>query len=884
MVGVGALGAAVVDARLDTARNAKRAERSVQAVVALSSVRSMTGQETLPSVSMAIAKDATLSRLLGLVPASRDRVLALSVTQVTSARKETDAALARARAAGVSPRLVATLTTQLAVLRGGLDTAEPDDETVRAALDVGADVYHRYERISQELTSVERAHIDEAIAQGLSPEGVAALDDLGRVSDLVEASAEELGQFLATSFARGARAQVEQRDLLTDRGAYEAAAGRVDLMHTEALRAAWNETKAAEPLRRFELALERTLRAATDPAERLSLSALVQSYSEGIARDTSLVALLDRAAGHAIDVTGQQRSGAMSDLRAVLGLSALLLLLALGLLVAVEQSVSRPLRRLAADAEEVSRGRLVQVHESGPSEVRTVARALATAVASLRRVQGHAEAVARGELDDERLREPLTGPLGSVVHASIQQIVTSIRQRETLQVELAFQAAHDALTELPNRAQGLRHIAGALHRAERAGATVALLFVDLDHFKRVNDTFGHAAGDEVLRTVSRRMQALVRSGDVVCRLGGDEFLVLVEPVESGAALLPLAHRLIEALCEPIAVGDTVVRIGASIGVAVSTAGSVDADALLREADAAAYRAKTSGRGTAEVFDEGLRRELAERAELEAAITRGLAAGEFVLHYQPVVSVATRELRGFEALLRWERPGHGLVPPAEFIPLAEQSNLICDLGRWALAEATRQLAEWSTGAGSGLTMAVNISARHLASPRIVDDVADALAASGLDPSRLVVELTETIMADDPACTDRLAALRARGVRIAIDDFGTGYTSIGQLQHLPVDTLKIDRSFVASSAPGHRELVRLIVSAAHAFDLAVVAEGVEEDAQLAALVALDCDSAQGYLIARPMTPAAVAARCGLGEQADGRVPAERAAQPAATGAAG
>nr|WP_231134750.1 EAL domain-containing protein [Motilibacter deserti] len=654
--------------------------------------------------------------------------------------------------------------------------------------------------------------------------------------------------------------------LLADRGAYEAAAERVDGLHTPSLRQAWKALQPSPPVRRFERALGSTTLAPKGSAAAPSLGKVVDSYRDGIARDTALVSLLDQAADHAIAVTGEQRSTAIGTLRVVVGSALLLLVLALVLLVAVEQSVSRPLRRLARDADAVSHGQLVEVHESGPTEVRTVARALAGAVESLRRVQGHAEAVARGELDDARLREPLTGPLGQVVHASIEQIVTSIRQRETLQVELAFQAAHDALTELPNRAQGLRLIAGALHRAQRASATVALLFVDLDYFKKVNDTFGHAAGDEVLRTVARRMQALVRSGDVVCRLGGDEFLVLLEPVESDVSLVALAQRLITAVSDPIAIGDSTVRIGASVGIAISSTGSVDADALLREADAAAYRAKTSGRGTAEVFDEQLRRELAERADLEAAIAHGLVAGEFLLHYQPVVSVATKELRGFEALLRWDRPGHGLVPPAAFIPLAEQSNLICELGRWALGEATRQLAAWSAAdAGRGLTMAVNVSGRHLGSPRILDDVADALAGSGVDPSCLVLELTETMIVDDVACTDRLRALRGSGVRIAIDDFGTGYTSIGQLQNLPVDTLKIDRSFVASEAPGHQELVRLIVSAAHTFNLAVVAEGVEEDAQLAALRTLQCDAAQGFLIARPMSAAAVEASCGLGARA-------------------
>jgi predicted signal transduction protein with EAL and GGDEF domain len=358
--------------------------------------------------------------------------------------------------------------------------------------------------------------------------------------------------------------------------------------------------------------------------------------------------------------------------------------------------------------------------------------------------------------------------------------------------------------------------------------------------------------------VAQRMGALVRSGDVVCRLGGDEFVVLLEPVDSESTLVDLAHRLIAEVSRPITAHGRPVAVGASIGIAVSKDAGTDASHLLNEADAAAYRAKTSGRGVAEVFDESLRVELAARAEIEAAIGEGLATGEFLLHYQPVVDVATGDLRGFEALIRWERPGFGLVPPNDFIPAAEKSSLINAIGRWVLREALGQLAAWSA-AGPGalpehVSMSVNISGRHLASPGIVEDVTSALADFGVDPRRLVLELTETVMVDDPIASERLTRLRALGVRVAIDDFGTGYTSIGQLQRLPVDTLKIDRSFVASEDPGHKELVRLIVRAAHTFNLNVVAEGVEATEQLDALRLLNCDAAQGYLIARPMPSSA------------------------------
>ncbi len=437
------------------------------------------------------------------------------------------------------------------------------------------------------------------------------------------------------------------------------------------------------------------------------------------------------------------------------------------------------------------------------------------------------------------------------MHLAIREVVTAGRKRNQLQQELAHQAAYDSLTGLANRAHVLGLIEAALHRAQRSGSELALLALDLDGFKMVNDTFGHQAGDEVLRAVAGRMRSVVRVGDTVGRLAGDEFVILVEPLEGTSQLLELAERLITAVSTPIRVGDRDVTVGVSIGAAISSDGSTDADALLHHADAATYRAKAAGRGRVELFDESLRRQLDEQADTENAIRAGLTAGEFVLHYQPVISLSTGRVQGYEALVRWHRPGHGLVPPDDFIPIAEQSTLICDLDRWVLDEATGQLARWrreDPEAGE-LTVAVNISGRHLASPGVVDDVVSALTRSGLPASALVVEITETVLVDRLSIADRLVELRRLGVEISIDDFGTGYTSIGQLQHLSVDTLKIDKSFLNSSDGGSSELVRLMINAAHAFGLKVVAEGIEDAGQLEQLRTLDCDSGQGYLFARP-----------------------------------
>ena len=463
------------------------------------------------------------------------------------------------------------------------------------------------------------------------------------------------------------------------------------------------------------------------------------------------------------------------------------------------------------------------------------------------------------------------------MNLAIDQIVASNRHRERLQADLAYQASHDSLTQLPNRARALEMIEGALHRAQRSGAMVGLLFVDLDGFKQVNDTFGHGAGDEVLREVSRRMQAEVRGGDVVARLGGDEFVVLLEPVDSQLSVLEIARRIIATVSAPIPM--TMIGgqagVGASIGAAFNLDGDTDPDRLLGEADAATYRAKALGRGRVEVFDESLRQALHERANLESAIVHGLGNGEFVVHYQPVIDVQTSALQGFEALVRWNRPGHGLVPPDDFIPLAESSSLICDIDRWVLEEALNQLARWTEATGRDeIWMAVNISGRHVSDPRIVADVLESLAASGVAANRLVLELTETIRIDDLRAMNHLHTLRNAGVAVSIDDFGTGYNSIMQMQHLPIDSIKIDRSFLASTHTASGQLVLLIVQAAHAFGLTVIAEGVELDTQLTALGDVGCDSAQGYLIAHPLYAS-------LAEQfiLDGE-PAERTNAPAVT----
>ena len=450
--------------------------------------------------------------------------------------------------------------------------------------------------------------------------------------------------------------------------------------------------------------------------------------------------------------------------------------------------------------------------------------------------------------------------LGSVVmfllvlarmNVAINQIAAMSRQRKLLQEELHHQASHDALTGLPNRAQALLLVNQALERARRTGDDVTVLFVDLDGFKGVNDTMGHRAGDEVLRVVARRLTAAVRHGDVAARLGGDEFIVMLEGAAGGDTVAQVAERVIDAVSETISLGpDNDVRVGASVGVASSPAGAGTADELVHDADQALYRAKADGKGRHVVFGAELREELSEQAKLEVALRHAITNHELRLHYQPVLDVTSGALRGYEALVRWERPGVGLLLPSEFLRVAESSDLICELDAWVLLEATKQLATWSRAAGhDGLVMAVNVSGRHVARRRFVDDVVEAIAVAGIRPRQLVVEVTETALAEHRTAIANLTDLRRLGVAVTLDDFGTGYSRIGQLTRLPVDSVKIAREYLEPGPAANRKLLELMVQAAHSAGLPVMGSGVERLDQLETLQQLGCDSAQGFYLGRP-----------------------------------
>jgi diguanylate cyclase (GGDEF)-like protein/PAS domain S-box-containing protein len=437
--------------------------------------------------------------------------------------------------------------------------------------------------------------------------------------------------------------------------------------------------------------------------------------------------------------------------------------------------------------------------------------------------------------------------------------VLDITDRKLAEQALQHQAFHDALTGLPNRALFSDRLEHALARAGRQGNSVAVLFLDLDNFKVVNDSLGHAQGDTLLVAVADRLRACLRAEDTGARLSGDEFTVLLEDVSGEADAIAVAERIARALAVPVMLQGREVVVTASIGVAISMTGGGSQD-LLREADLAMYRSKATGKARCSLFNADLETRAMERLELEADLRRALVRGEFRVHYQPIISLADETIAGVEALLRWEHPERGLVQPLAFIPLAEETGLIIQIGQWVLEQACQQSRIWQADypRARPLTISVNLSARQLQHPELVRDITRAVRDAGLDPGTLELEITESVVMQDAEATDAtLRALKAIGIRLAIDDFGTGYSSLSYLKRFPVDTLKIDRSFVDGLGQDSQDtaIVRSVAALARALDLSVTGEGVETHAQHRFLQALGCEQAQGYLYARPLPPAEV-----------------------------
>lgn len=429
---------------------------------------------------------------------------------------------------------------------------------------------------------------------------------------------------------------------------------------------------------------------------------------------------------------------------------------------------------------------------------------------------------------------------------------------ERSQQELVHHATHDVVTGLPNRVLLADRIRQAVARSARHGTHVAVLLIDLDGFKTVNDTLGHSVGDDLLRSVAERLLLCVRPEDTVARLGGDEFAVLVEG-ETRAQALGIGDRILRCIRPGFTHGDQELFVTASIGVAFATAGRDDADGeVLRHADLAMYRVKHGGKDDLCVFDPTMHDVVEDRLRLSGELRGALERGELALHYQPIYGIKGEPLVAVEALMRWNHPTRGAVPPIEFIPLAEDSGLIVTLGAWALDEACRQLREWQDTVGNGTTdrlqVSVNLSARQLADDDLPTLVAQTLARHGIPAHRLILEITESMMIHDVDATiRRLRELKELGVQLAVDDFGTGYSSLGYLSQFPLDRIKIDKSFVDQLDTAHgRAMAEGILNLARSLTLQATAEGIEHQYQLAALDGLGCQLGQGYHLARPETP--------------------------------
>jgi diguanylate cyclase (GGDEF)-like protein len=437
------------------------------------------------------------------------------------------------------------------------------------------------------------------------------------------------------------------------------------------------------------------------------------------------------------------------------------------------------------------------------------------------------------------------------VHA--RALEASHRQRDALESDLRHLAFHDELTGLANRALLHDRVEHALASIPRTGRSVALCFGDLDGFKTVNDTLGHHVGDSVLVRASRLLSSIVRPGDTVARLGGDEFAVLMVDVERPEVAVEFAHRIVGVLRDAPDFEGNQIGLSISVGVAYGEPGKTT-EQLLSEADSAMYEAKESGKNCVEVFRTSMRSRMLERLDMTNGFRWALGRSEFFLEYQPIISLVDNRLRGVEALVRWSHPNLGEVEPLRFIPIAEETGFIVPLGRWVLIEACEQLAAWGSAGDQDLTLSVNLSRRQLISPHLADEVRMALALSGIDPHRLMLEITETVLMENPErATQALSELRELGIRIAVDDFGTGYSSLSHLQNFPVDVLKIDKSFIdtlVSDDPGSSALVTAIIGLARSLGLEVIAEGIEHESQFQRLIDLGCDQGQGFHMSRPL----------------------------------
>ena len=832
LLGISAYVAAIMTQARADAEGADRSRRAVHAVVAVEVAQDALGAELMPSLLTHLLGSAPTIPWLG-VDSTRNarslgRVMGLSLT---SGREAADDVLATALQSAPDPRL-STVVDDLARLRGRVDLTGP------GASDL-AGIVSGYLAVADRLDLVEQDAVTTALAESRDRLRVSALQDMTAVAAANRSASRQLATLVLHRLAPQLAADMEAA-LPT----WSQAALRLDTLASADLRAQWWSIRETNPLGGRD----------SDGVFRSSTPGVELDLNRGLAlstsRSTALLTLLYSALTRADQNARDAGTAAARRLNEALATAAALAIASTVAAVRVGLSIERPLRRLAEEARQIRDGRLVDIEASGPREVRTVSVALGSAVEGLRRVQAQAACVARGDLGDPLLSQPLAGPLGRVVHASIEMIVAAVRESEELQAQLAHRAAHDELTGLLNRAGAMDRITGLLAASEE-GRT-ALLFLDLDAFKAVNDSFGHAAGDSLLRTLASRFTDVVGPDGMVARLGGDEFLVLVRARDGEPDAVALAERLVRSAAEPVVVptdaGPQRAVVGASVGVAVARGGLRTGEALMGAADAAVYEAKARGRGCVRVFDGELQARQAERAALEDELTGAVRAGALQVAYQRIVGLPSGGTVGWEALVRWERPGHGVLTAGDFVPIAETSRLALEIDRWVLREGLAQLARWTReGAPPESTLTVNLSSRHLVDPGVVETVRAALRETSVPGHRLVVDIHGRVLGD-AAARRHLRELRDLGVRVAVEDFGRLHRWLGGLDRLPVDLVKLEPDLVVPADPTGPALLRAMVDAAHALGLPVVAEGLDSVDGLDALHEQSFDAAQGFLVSR------------------------------------
>jgi diguanylate cyclase (GGDEF)-like protein len=592
--------------------------------------------------------------------------------------------------------------------------------------------------------------------------------------------------------------------------------------------------------------------------ELASDSGLTQASDEFLG---DLRASIDRARAELQAGQVEQQNAGESALKWSLGIGATCAVLVLLVCFAGHNGIGRPLLRASEATRAIARGELsVRVPVSGPTELANLAEDVNSMADALIKRSDELNAYLSKDLEQrtadlERANADLLREVDDRRRAE-EALARALEAERELEKQLRHQAFHDPLTGLANRARFMDRLEHALERAARSRRSVAILFMDIDDFKSVNDSLGHSAGDRLLMHVAERIAQHVRPGDTAARFGGDEFAMLLEEgVVSDDAII-VAERVTAALREPTTLEEKEVFVRASIGIAIADAGDAPEE-ILRRADVAMYVAKAQGKGRFAIYDESMEESIVGRLELAGELQRAVERQEFVIHYQPSVSLIDSSIVGVEALLRWQHPMRGLLYPADFITVAEETGLILPIGAWVLREACVQAHRWQLEFGSDppLTLAVNISARQVHQPGLRDIVAEALRDSGLPAASLVLEITETLMMQDAELSiERLAELKSLGIRLAIDDFGTGYSSLSYLRKFPVDILKIDKSFVdgVSRQGKEQELAQSIIELGQTLKLEIVAEGVEHPEQLGWLRSRKCDMGQGFFFSEAVEP--------------------------------